>query len=224
MGGLGSRQVALSAAEPYSIEPPGPQPAVKGLPVQVASSKSLSARWWSQTDLQPEARLVENQFGVLTGDFRQPLAVELTDSLLIHGEKLFRLGKLQPGQTVHLEDFAALNLEARLTQRTVVMSKDVSTPWDRASTDVPRILLMMMFHDAARGSSYTGLTNRYQPYIDLTDQVHMGRAILCGRAASSFCHLSAADGHSLVDQDAIQSWTWCRVVLPVSPPESATSP
>ena len=222
LGGLGSRQVALAAAEPYSISPPGPRPQITDLPVQVASSKSLSARWWSHADLQSNANLSVNQFGVLKGEFRQPLPVDLTDVLLIHGEKLFRLGKLPAGQTVHVEDFPPLNLEARLTQRTVVDAKDVSTPWDKASIDVPRILLMMMFHDAARGSSYTGLTNRYQPYLDLTDHVRLGRAVLAGRAPAGISQLQTPGGESLVDPAEMQSWTWYRIVLPVHPQQSGT--
>lgn len=222
LGGLGSRQVALAAAEPYSISPPGPQPQIANLPVQVASSKSLSARWWMHAELQSEPNLSVNPFGVLAGDFRQPLPVELTDCLLIHGEKLFRLGKVPAGQKVHMEDFPPLNLEARLTQRTVVDAKDVSTPWDQASVDVPRILLTMMFHDAARGSSYTGLTNRYQPYLDLTDHVRLGRAVLVGRASAGLTQLQTAGGEPLVDPADVQSWTWFRIVLPVLPLQPAT--
>ena len=217
LGGLGSRQVALAAAEPYAISQPGKRPNITGLPVQVASSKSMSARWWSHAELQTNANLSVSQFGVLTGEFRQPLTLDLSDCLLIHGEKLYRLGKLPAGQAVHLEDFPPLNLEARLTQRTVVNSRDVSTPWDKASLDVPRILLMMMFHDAARGSSYTGLTNRYQSYLDLTDHVRLGRAVLAGRAPAGVSQLQSPSGESLVDSADVQSWTWYRIVLPVLP-------
>jgi hypothetical protein len=223
LGGLSSRQVQLAAAEPYRAALPGPAPQLVGLPVPAASSKSLSIRWWAQSEIQGEARLNESRFGVLTGEFPFPLPVELTDCLMIHGEKLYRLDRLRPGQTVHMEDYTPLNLEARLTQRTVVRSKDVSTPWDKASTDVPRIVLMMMFHEAARGSSYTGLTNRYPPTIDLTDQVRLGRAVLTGRARQSVCRLRAGD-QPLAAGSELQTWTWYRVVLPVGtapPPPSS---
>ena len=123
---------------------------------------------------------------------------------------------------MHLEDFPPLNLEARLTQRTVVNSRDVSTPWEKDSLDVSRILLMMMFHDAARGSSYTGLTNRYQSYLDLTDHVRLGRAVLAGRAPAGVSQLQSLSGESLVDSADVQSWTWYRIVLPVLPPQPAT--
>ena len=41
---------------------------------------------------------------------------------------------------------------------------------------------MLMFHEAARGQSYTGLTHRYQPQIDLSEHVRLGQAVLVGRA------------------------------------------
>ncbi|HEX5106203.1 MAG TPA: hypothetical protein VFV87_20430, partial [Pirellulaceae bacterium] len=225
MGGLASRQVSLAAADPYSISLPRPQPTMENLPVQVASSKSLSGRWWAQVDVQAKNQLAENQYGVVTGTFEQPLPFELTDCLLIHGEKLYRLGKLPAGHTVHMDDFAPLNLEARLTERTVVLSKDVSTPWRKDLVDVPRILLMMMFHEAARGSSFTGLTNRYQPYVDLTEQVRLGRAVLVGRTEKGACQIHRGD-RPLADPSAVQTWTWYRVILPVGKeqPEQPTNP
>jgi hypothetical protein len=206
--------VQLATAEPYRALLPGGEQKLSGLPVPAASSKSLAARWWAEAKVPDEVHLAESQFGVLTGEFPFPLPFELTDCLMIHGEKLYRLSKLIPGQTVHMEDYTPLNLEARLTQRTVVQSKDVSTPWIKDSNDVSRILLMMMFHEAARGSSYTGLTSRYPPTIDLTDQVRVGRAVLTGRAKQSACRLVQGD-EPLAAGTELQSWTWYRIVLPV---------
>jgi hypothetical protein len=225
LGGLSSRQVQLAAAEPYRAELPDDKLKLSGLPVPAASSKSLTARWWADAEVPGEVRLGENQFGVLTGEFPFPLPVELSDCLMIYGEKLYRLDKLIPGQTVHMEDYTPLNLEARLTQRTVVQSKDASTPWKRDSIEVPRIVLMMMFHEAARGSSYTGLTNRFPPTIDLTDQVRVGRAVLTGRSKQSVSRLVQRD-EPLAAGAELQSWTWYRIVLPVgaqtSPPPPST--
>ena len=131
-----------------------------------------------------ESKLSIDRYGLLAGEFRQPLPVELTDCLLAHGEKLYRLGTLAAGQRVQLADLPPLNLEARLTQRRVEQSKDVSTPWEKDSVDIPRIMQMLMFHDAARGINYTGLTHRYQPEIDLSEHIRLGRAVLVGRATS----------------------------------------
>lgn len=223
LGGLGSRQVALSTAEPYRAGQPGSQPRLQGLPVQVASSKSLAGRWWGEAKITAEAKLGVNDYGILTGEFRSPLPIELSDCILVHGEKLYRLGAVRPRQLLHMDAFTPLNLEARLTQRTVVQFKDVSTPWRQDSTDVQRILLMMMFHEAARGRAYTGLTNRYQPSIDLTGHVRLGRAVLAGRAPAGTCQLRRGD-QPLADEADVRTWTWYRVILPVGQEQSETSP
>ena len=47
-----------------------------------------------------------------------------------------------------------------------------------------RDMEMLQFHKAAGGEVYTGLTHAYQPYLDLTDHLRTGRAILLGRGAS----------------------------------------
>jgi hypothetical protein len=133
-----------------------------------------------------------------------------------------------------LADLPPLNLEARLTERRVEQSKDVSTPWEQDSVDVPRIVQMLMFHDAARGRSYTGLTDRYQPRLDLSEQVRLGQAVLVGRAEKPVAKIeagdSAASDSALFDSgssdskaplaagDNLQTWTWYRILLPVHRP------
>jgi hypothetical protein len=43
----------------------------------------------------------------------------------------------------------------------------------------------MMFFQSGGGSRYTGLVNRYQPFIDLTAALEAGCAVLVGFAESS---------------------------------------
>jgi hypothetical protein len=214
LGGLSSRQIALARTEPYQASMPGGELKMTGVPVSIASSKSLSGRWWGKSKLPTETELVSDQYGLLSGTFTQPLAVELTECMLAHGEKLYRLGTLRPGQTVHVDPQSSLNLEWRLTLRTVVESKDVATPWDQSSVEVPRIVQMMMFHEAARGRSYTGLTNRYQPYVDLSEHVRLGEAVLVGRSAKRVAQLTQGTS-PLADPGDENVWTWYRLVLPV---------
>jgi hypothetical protein len=170
-----------------------------------------------------ESRLWIGQYNLLAGEFDYPLPVELRDCLLVHGEKLYRLGTLEPGQRVRIDELTPLNLEARLTERTVLRNRDVATQWNRTSTDLSRIVPMMMFHEAARGRTYTGLTNRYQPYVDLTQHVRLGRAVLAGRAAERATRLTQGDS-PLAEDNVEQTWTWYRVILPVGqqPPETSS--
>ena len=215
LGGLGSRQVVLAAAQPYESNMPGPQPGLQKLPAPMASSKCLAGRWWSPSPLPVESHLVIDQFGLLDGNFRQPLAVELSDCLLAHGERMFRLGTLRPGQRVTLDPQRSLNLEWRLTERRVEQTKDISTPWSQTATDVPLIMRMLMFHEAAGGRTYTGLTHGYQPEIDLSEHIRLGQAVLVGRAQEPVSKLEQG-GQPIAGAGETTTWTWYRVVLPVA--------
>jgi hypothetical protein len=134
------------------------------------------------------------------------------------------------GQRVSIADFPPLDLEARLTQRRIEQSKDVATPWEKDSTDVPRIVQMLMFHEAARGRNYTGLSHRYQPEIDLSESVRLGQAVLVGRAKQPTARLTAGTDTTRIDvtsknadkvlpplvtEDNAETYTWYRVVFPV---------
>jgi hypothetical protein len=220
LGGLSSQQISLVEAIPYSLAPPGSQPHLAGLTVHSASSKSLSVRWWGQAAGDLPSRLVRTEHGPVSGELTNPLPFELTDCLLAYGDWLYRLGTIGPGQSVAVDPRESLNLEYRLTERSVRDSKDISTPWDQASTDLPRIVRIMMFHEAARGRSYTGLTHRYQPYIDLTEHVRLGRAVLAGRAPWPMTQLTSG-GQPLAHESGQTTLTFFRIVFPVQPYEGS---
>ena len=215
LGGLAANQIASPHLVPYAGASPGRQMALSGLPLQIAGSKAMSARWWGTTSPLEKSSLSLNDYGMLEGELVNPLPVDLDGCLLVYDQWLFRLKSLSPGQRVRLADFDALNLEARLQQRTIANAKDVVSPWESDSADVPRILQMIMFHEAARGRNYTNLTHRYQGYLDLTPRARNGRAILVGRIAQGVTQLSV-DGKLLPATTQAEPWTWVRVVLPVA--------
>ena len=132
--------------------------------------------------------------------------------------KLERKGSvLQPGDTtpIHLEK--PLNFNWRLTRRRVVDVRDITTPWEQRDLDVPRILEMMMFHGVAGGDKYTQLHHRYQAYVDLSEHLRNGRAVLVGRAKQRASEI-LLNGHTTganYDQDYDHNWTFYRVVFPV---------
>lgn len=215
LGGLASQQSALIDSPAYVVRPAGEAPGVAGLPVSVASSKALAGRWWSKSELEPFANLSTNGFGLPQGEIRNPFDFELEECLLAYDEWLYRLRDIPPGGRVRIEDFSPLNLEARLTQRTVVDAKDLTTPWDQSSVEVPRIMQMIMFHETVRGRGYTGLTHEYLGYLDLSEHIRSGRAILVGRASTPISRLEQ-DGQPVAADDVTQRWTWVRFVLPVN--------
>lgn len=243
LGGLESHQPALARRHEYAISSPREEsfPQIRSLTLDAASSKNLSARWWAKTKLPAEAKLTVDRFGLLTGEFQQPLSVPLTECLLAHGEKLYRLGALAPGQRVVMAEQSPLNLEARLTQRRVEQTKDVSTPWEQDSVDVPRIMQMLMFHESARGRNYTGLTHRYQPEIDLSEHIRLGHPVLLGRTERPVAQLKdispitklklPKDFHGVLNvqtgpiaYNTTTHWTYFRFILPVNPSPESSAP
>jgi hypothetical protein len=218
LGGLESRQPALAQHHEYSLSSPtaGVFPQIQSLTLEESSSKCLAACWWAKNELPAETKLTVDRYGLLAGEFQQPLNITLTECLLAQGEKLYRLGTLARGQRVVIAEQAPLNLEARLTQRRVEQTKDVSTPWEQDSVDIPRIMQMLMFHEAARGSNYTGLTHRYQPQIDLSEHIRLGQAVLVGRAETPGTELRRDSTSPLVDSQQLTHWTYFRIILPVS--------
>jgi hypothetical protein len=214
LGGLSANQIASLHLAPYATSSPGRRMALTGLPIQIAGSKAMSARWWGVTSPLEQSALSLNDYGLIQGEVVNPLPVDLDGCLLVYGDWLYRLKTLSPGQRVRLADFDPLNLEARLQQRTIANAKDVISPWEQDVADVPRIMQMIMFHESARGSNYTNLTHLYQGYLDLTPRARNGRAILVGRIAQGVTQLSV-DGKPLPSSQA-EPWTWVRVVLPVA--------
>ena len=168
------------------MPPAEPAAAITGLPIEVSGTKSLFGAWWVLGEQPAGQRLTASAYGLLTGQLTNPLDCELTDCMVLYENWMYPVsGTLSPGEAVTFDGVSPRNLEWHLSRRRVVDSKDVGTPWDQASADVPRILEMMMFYQAAGGAAYTGLTHRYQPGLDLSEHLRTGRAILVGRSATA---------------------------------------
>ncbi|MCY2993333.1 MAG: hypothetical protein NTY19_36465 [Planctomycetota bacterium] len=222
LGGLDTTATAALFSQPYTIcyrgeRTDGAALEIRGLPIPVSGSKSLTARWWAELQLDEHPRLSTDDVGLLRGELANPLDVELSDSLVVYENWMYPIdGKWRPGQRMSFDDRKPRNLQWRLARRKVVETKDISTPWDRSSLDVPRILEVLMFYKAAGGESYTELTNRYQPYLDLSDQLRTGRAMILGRGPGPASDLQR-DGQSL-RADVDRQFTYYRVLLPVDKP------
>lgn len=163
--------------------------ALLGMPVQVWSSKSLTARWEAPAASAPTAKLsVDNR--TLVGRITNTLDFPLENCLLAFDRSAYKLGTLQPGKSARFGPLTRRSeLKTYLTgRRTVKADKDSyrheSTPYDLASTDLVYILRTMMFYDEAGGYRYTGLWNDYQDFVDLSGLLNAGRAILIAEAPS----------------------------------------
>jgi hypothetical protein len=166
---------------------------VRGVPIPIWSTKSFTARWTSSAgaSVVPQAKLVEED-RVPTGTLTNPFDFPLHDCLLAYGNWVYELGEsgtVQPHQTIAVGPMLMRReLRTFLTGRRTVLDEDPShtkdkfheelTPYDQGSVDVNYILRAMMFFRAAGGRAYTGLWNRYQAFVDLSDLLQANRAVL----------------------------------------------
>lgn len=217
LGGLDSTGTAALFSQAYAISYSDGKAGIQGLPIQVSGSKSLFGRAWAELTLEQPQRLTTDSNGLLSGALTNPLAVGLADSLVLYENWAYSIsGTWAPGEKLSFEGQSPRNLQWRLTRRKVVETKDVSTPWDKTSFDVPRLLEVMMFHQAAGGESYTVLMNRYQAYLDLSEHLRTGRAVVLGRGLAPASDVRR-DGESLAPQTDEQ-FTYYRLVVPVDKP------
>jgi hypothetical protein len=189
------------------------------MPIPVSGTKSLVGRrrfdWPNSAAGDLSVRFESNLLG---GTIRNPLPVTLTKCAVLYGDWVYELNEdLPPGAVIRLDDLPSPRvLEWRLTRRRVVEQEAVSTRWNALQIDDPaRILEVMLFHRAAGGQSYTELSHRYQGYLDLSEHLQTGKAILLGRGVEPAPGLLRA-GRPL-DENYRQRWTFYRVMFPVEP-------
>ena len=195
-----------------------PNPAfgqIAGLPIEVASTKSLYGRWWWEGNFPATSKLRETTSGQPLGEFENPLPWELHDCRLIYHRWITPdLGKLGPGQkfTIGVE-LTPLDLEYKLTLRRDSELKEPAARWDQNNHDIERVAEVYFFHEASGGQAHTRLTHRYQGSVDMTSLLRSGRAVLIGRSPRRSARLLDQERPIGADDDG--HWTWFRVVLPV---------
>ncbi|MHB9046238.1 MAG: hypothetical protein ACYC35_09880 [Pirellulales bacterium] len=197
--------------------------AMLGVPIQVWSTKSVTARWNSKVGTAPwRAALTAGDEQVLEGTLASALDFPLDDCLVVFDRWAYALGSVQPGQSV---DLASLTNE-RLELRTRLSGPGVSggaqpnsyvvgARYDAQGLDMMPILNRMMFFDAAGGRDATGLVNAYQHFVDLSGHLKTGRAILVGRGRRPGAEL-LRDGEPMGGNGLDRQWTVYRFVLPVN--------
>ena len=220
---LGSMNAASSSAgrpQPYSIRFPSdhsPAPSqITEMPLQVWSTKSLTARWWGEIDLHFMADLRSQADKQLRGSVLNPLDDDLTECYLYYAPWAYQIGRIPANRSITINSSSVRrNLRYKLTRRTLSEDSNIMAPWDEYSQSIPRIVEMMMFHEAAGGESYTGMFNRYQTFVDLSRHITSGRAVLVGRTSQPASNFQC-DRKS----ESNQHWTFFRFILPVSSSKS----
>lgn len=235
LGGMNPRAAEASVwRKPYDIIPDTADEsdpiAMRGVPLLNWSTKSFTARWSGDWLADPEksnslrlAFKLREEDELPVGYVTNPLKNQkLEDCLLIYDRWAYKLGTLEPDETVSIDGIEGrMRLNTLLTGRKMVLDRadekklrEQVTPYDTESVDPAYILRMMMFYEAAGGERYARLSNRYQPFVDLSNLLAPGRAMFVGRLPAD----APAATRLTVDGQPVESdqhMTVFRFILPV---------
>ena len=206
-----------SVARAYQFAPDRAE--LRNVPIPVWSTKSFVGRWQTQAGPTVDAKLKSGRDDVVEGAIVNRLGVPLKDCLLVAGRWAWQLPELPVDEAVPIRAGEQRDLLALLKDFKLVRERDkdtlvqVATPYDPASFNVRSILQQMMFYDTGNGRSYTGLLNRYQPYVDLSDHLEFGQAILWGQADQAAAAVRR-DGQPL-DEVGHEHETFYRFIIPL---------
>ncbi|MEN6449136.1 MAG: hypothetical protein ABFC96_01470, partial [Thermoguttaceae bacterium] len=230
MGGMNSPATgSMLGIDQYQYTPN--LDALQGVPIQVWSTKSLTARWEAPTTACPAAELAESE-QLLSGSITNTLPFALHDCMLAHGRWVYELdtrthGKLEPGESTRVGAMLKRSeLKTWLTGWKTVFNAagdtekyhQEATPYDQSNTDPAYVLGKMMFYEAAGGRRYTGITNDYQQFVDLSDLLKGDRAILIARVpddAASKLGATLLRGDQPLGSAKDQHRTLYRFIFPV---------
>ncbi|RMF94657.1 MAG: hypothetical protein D6741_12400, partial [Planctomycetota bacterium] len=192
LGGMDTPTVDIQPWETfYRAQPSGGT--VEGVPIPKWSTKAFLAKWRHRASPPVDGNLQRRDdlpFGTITNQSDVPLR----DCLLAYGNWIYFLGDLDPGAAVQISASSERReLRTWLTDKRIVVEgnpnqakiREVTTPYDGSSRDIPYIMRMMMFYDAAGGFGYTKLSHTYQPYVDCTPWLRSGRAVFMGTPAET---------------------------------------
>ena len=219
LGGMSGTANVNWHMDPYAIRFLSRQSPVEStvnkLPLQIWSTKSLTVRWWSEHDFSPVAELRLQSDRQLRGRVMNPLDEDLTECYLYYAPFAYQIGRIPAGKGMEITSTTIKrNLRYRLTRKTLSEANQIMAPWDKYDLNIPRIIEMMMFHEAAGGEIYTGMSNRFQSFIDLSNQIAAGRAVLVGRVSRETTLIECNANSSSSEQ-----WIFYRFVLPVQSSE-----
>ena len=225
LGGLNSRSIRTSAKQEYSIQltPSSQSPdsgSIQGLPIQDASCRGLNARWWGNCSCDVVSRLYYDRQGVLQGEVSNPFPFALENCRLYYQNQVYVMEEpVESGEVLRISNLvdSVRAAEAYLLRRRLVRRSEASQRWLQSSTDLSRIVEMLMFHEKAGATHYTNLTHRYQGFLDLSEHLDWNRAILVGRASGQGSDLVT---NGTMPKKSSATWTYYRLVFPIS--EAAT--
>ncbi|MEM8735667.1 MAG: hypothetical protein AAGG44_15640 [Planctomycetota bacterium] len=224
-GGLGGLNAQLSTdrgmpAYSATLET-GDTTSLNEVGIGAGGTKCLFGSWNNRLDMEDSFQLSEIP-GVdqLSGEFRNPLNVDIRDAVLFYHNWFYRLNSRIPAgdRVVISSDTIPKDIARKLNERTLVQDKVASTKWNPADREsVDRLLELMMFHKAASGRNYTALHHRYQPYLDHSNLLSTDTAFLVCRLDEPLAKIKVGGvTEDKLDVEQKMDRTWCRIAIPIA--------
>lgn len=203
----------------YTCQVEADKSRIVSLPVQNASTRTMTARWTGTLPDKPNNNLRQSPTtDALLGTFTNPLDVPLRECVVLYGDWAYLLDRdLEPGETISVEDdMREKTIRGYFTRRRDQGSDDINIPWDTTGTNLERISGMMMFFEVIGGKQYSRLTNDFQRWLDLSPNLTLKQrqAVLVGSHRQATTPL-IVDGKPVKNYD--KQLTTIRVLFPVEP-------
>jgi hypothetical protein len=197
-----------------------------GVPVLTSGAKSLLARW-SRTATPTIGAHLSDVDGLIAGTLTNDTGEKLRNARLLYGSWAYRLGTLNPGERVEVSDqLNPRRVKTIVTHEALGDSGSASTPiesrvFSAEQASPTQILNLMMFYEAAGGTGFGHLPNRYQSYCDLSRQLELGRAILVAENSEGQVRLVESGSDKQIGSDDLNtSAVIQRFILPVEKPST----
>jgi len=195
---------------------------MQNVPVQVWSTKTITARWSANVGESITADLQRTSDELLAGKISNSTGIELDDCLLLYGRWAYHLGRMTDKTTVNFDySLQPRTVKTSLTSATAGdttednTADDGTVPFRLAESDITRLVKTMMFFKAINGRRYSGKLSRYQSFVDLSHLLQQEDvAILLAKSSATGSQWHNADQPLRSDDD--RRWTFYRFVLPVS--------
>jgi hypothetical protein len=207
--------------EPYQIDSQGA--AVHGLTLSPDLTKSFHERWRQPVAAAPTTSLVSHPGESLPrGSLKSELSFALTDAILLYNNWGAELGTVQPGQVIDLDQVRGrVASAATIITGKRVKPTEAAQSYDRANTDVPQILKLLLLHRASGGTRYTGLFSRAWPLLDQSSSLSENQALILGRGPAPVKWKVGPAGEPLQPLEPVSDVCWYRLWLPVVSNEKA---
>jgi len=214
LGGMESRAAPPLAGRPYDFAENLSE--LAEVPVPIWSTKSFVARFSPPgeapltAELAPAPGALE---GLLKGSVTNRLGKPLEECLLLTRRWAYPLGTLAAGERLAIHD----GLGPRTTESFLTRRREADDAYDPQGSDVKRIVEMLSFYKAAKGTNYVGLKHRYETLLDMSLHLGTDRAVLVGVSRKPTAEV--LDGDQPLAPGTTEGLTLYRVIVPIRTPQ-----